>query len=375
MLHLVDYTRTSQCTCSWGASPQHCTGAPASMEHGLAPGPEPQHACGAPDARRAAAQPPSVGAAAAGPPAARCAAARAFAIPDRVGFLPALTAARAGAQLEYISMVGFVFVLIMVATVIIQACLNGLPGWYSGDFAPIGFSNIGAAAAAPAPAPVSDRASRALSMAHRPAALQATLHGTRRAFMPCAMARSGAPAEAAPRAAPGRQRGRDGEHHRLRLLPAAHRHADAARDAARRGRLQDPEPLHAHHHHGCAARAGPASSLRARARGPRTSALCAPSGSTRRRGLCITHCGGCSARAHSGFANPTTRARGPRQAWPSPSTSCSASSARRAGARTRRATCWRTCGGRGRTRARSTRCWASTWPSPCRPSATPPRTS
>jgi len=167
MLHLVD-TRAQllRCACSWGASPQHCTGAPASMEHGLAPGPEPQHACGAPDARRTAAQPPSAGAAAAGPPAARCAAARAFAIPDRVRFLPALTAARAGAQLEYISMVGFVFVLIMVATVIIQACLNGLPGWYSGDFAPIGFSNIGAAAAAPAPAPVSDRASRALSMAH-----------------------------------------------------------------------------------------------------------------------------------------------------------------------------------------------------------------
>lgn len=47
-------------------------------------------------------------------------------------------------QLEYISMVGFVFVLVMVFTVIIQACLNGLPGWYSGEFAPVGFSNIGA---------------------------------------------------------------------------------------------------------------------------------------------------------------------------------------------------------------------------------------
>ena len=41
-------------------------------------------------------------------------------------------------------MVGFVFVLIMVATVIIQACLNGLPGWYSGEFASVGFSDIGA---------------------------------------------------------------------------------------------------------------------------------------------------------------------------------------------------------------------------------------
>jgi hypothetical protein len=149
-------------------------------------------------AARGRAAPERAGAAAAGPPAARCAAARAFAIPDRVRFLPALTTARAGAQLEYISMVGFVFVLIMVATVIIQACLNGLPGWYSGDFAPVGFSNIGAADAAPVPAPVSERAPRALAMAHSPAALQATLHGTRRAFMPCAMAGSGAPAEAAP---------------------------------------------------------------------------------------------------------------------------------------------------------------------------------
>lgn len=41
-------------------------------------------------------------------------------------------------------MVGFVFVLIMTATVIFQSCANGLPGWYSGDFAPIGFQDIGA---------------------------------------------------------------------------------------------------------------------------------------------------------------------------------------------------------------------------------------
>ena len=41
-------------------------------------------------------------------------------------------------------MVGFVFVLIMTATVIFQACANGLPGWYSGEFAAIGFQNIGA---------------------------------------------------------------------------------------------------------------------------------------------------------------------------------------------------------------------------------------
>lgn len=46
-------------------------------------------------------------------------------------------------QLEYISMVGFVFVLIMTATVIFQSCANGLPGWYSGEFAPIGFQDIG----------------------------------------------------------------------------------------------------------------------------------------------------------------------------------------------------------------------------------------
>ena len=50
----------------------------------------------------------------------------------------------AAAQLEYISMVGFVFVLIMTATVIIQACLNGLPGWYDGEFQAVGFQNIGA---------------------------------------------------------------------------------------------------------------------------------------------------------------------------------------------------------------------------------------
>ena len=41
-------------------------------------------------------------------------------------------------------MVGFVFVLIMTATVIIQACLNGLPGWYDGEFQAVGFQNIGA---------------------------------------------------------------------------------------------------------------------------------------------------------------------------------------------------------------------------------------
>ncbi|KAK9821612.1 hypothetical protein WJX81_007885 [Elliptochloris bilobata] len=45
-------------------------------------------------------------------------------------------------QLEYISMVGFVFVLVMTATVIFQACFNGLPGWYSGEFRPIGFQDI-----------------------------------------------------------------------------------------------------------------------------------------------------------------------------------------------------------------------------------------
>ena len=40
-------------------------------------------------------------------------------------------------------MVGFVFVLIMTATVIFQSCAHGLPGWYSGEFAPIGFQDIG----------------------------------------------------------------------------------------------------------------------------------------------------------------------------------------------------------------------------------------
>ena len=63
------------------------------------------------------------------------------------------------------------------------------------------------------------------------------------------------------------------------------------------------------------------------------------------------------------------------QALPSPSTSAWASLARRAGGRPHRATCCRMCGAPDPTRARSTRFSASTWPSPCRPSATPPRTS
>ena len=70
----------------------------------------------------------------------------------------------AAAQLEYISMVGFVFVLIMVATVIIQACLNGLPGWYSGEFAPVGFSDIGAQPARRAVAASSSKAALSARM-------------------------------------------------------------------------------------------------------------------------------------------------------------------------------------------------------------------
>lgn len=49
-----------------------------------------------------------------------------------------------------------------------------------------------------------------------------------------------------------RQCGRVRERHRLCILPAAHCDAHAARDAARRDWLQDPQLLHAHHHHGCA---------------------------------------------------------------------------------------------------------------------------
>lgn len=45
-------------------------------------------------------------------------------------------------QLEYLSMAGFAFVLMLLITVIVEACTAGLPAIASGDFAVVGFSDI-----------------------------------------------------------------------------------------------------------------------------------------------------------------------------------------------------------------------------------------
>lgn len=45
-------------------------------------------------------------------------------------------------QLEYLSMAGFAFVIMLLITVIVEACKAGLPAIASGDFAVVGFSSI-----------------------------------------------------------------------------------------------------------------------------------------------------------------------------------------------------------------------------------------
>jgi hypothetical protein len=50
-----------------------------------------------------------------------------------MGWLP-------GAQLEYISIAGFMFVLMLLFTMIVEACQAGLPAIGDGEFAVVGFT-------------------------------------------------------------------------------------------------------------------------------------------------------------------------------------------------------------------------------------------
>lgn len=45
-------------------------------------------------------------------------------------------------QLEYLSIAGFMFVLMLLFTMIVESCMAGLPAISDGEFSVVGFSDI-----------------------------------------------------------------------------------------------------------------------------------------------------------------------------------------------------------------------------------------
>ena len=158
-------------------------------------------------------------------------------------------------------MAGFAFVMMLLITVIVEACTAGLPAIASGDFAVVGFSDI-CARLPSAPCLTAERPHSGPGSSPCVCCLQSLLPATR-----AALSRSGwcwmtGGVSETVRCLLCSLLCVHGQHHRLCLLHSAHRHAHAARDASGRGRLQDSGLVHAPGHRRCASAHTAATSLR-----------------------------------------------------------------------------------------------------------------